>query len=81
MLKRLKILIMDYSNLLEKTFLDLTTDQSIIDQILSETDKDFFLKNVSLEGRFVTFLELSELTNDKELQQEVKRQFPNMFDE
>lgn len=71
----------DYSNLPDKTFLNFTTDQSIIDQILGDTDNDFFLKNISLSGRFLTFLELAELTNDKELHHEVEKQFPNMFDE
>ncbi len=74
-------MIIDYSNLQGKTFLDFTTDKSIIDQIIGDADKDFFRENVSISGRFFTFLELAELTNDKELEKATEQQFPNMFDE
>jgi hypothetical protein len=71
----------DYSNLQGKTFLDFTTDRNIINQIIFGIDDDFFRKNVSISGRFFTYLELAELTNDKELEKAAEQQFPNMFDE
>lgn len=70
-----------YSNLQGKTFLDFTKDQTIINLIIDDTDKDYFVKNVSPLGRYLTFMEFAEIIKDWKLKKEVEKQFPNMFNE
>lgn len=71
----------NYKNLKNKTFLDFTDDQKIINQILDGDSVEFFLKSVSLMGRFSTFIEFSELTNNKVLENEASKQFEFLFNE
>lgn len=64
-----------YKDLRKKTIFDLSTDKNILDQIVPADEKEFFIENVSTEGRATTFLELAELTKDKELEKAVLQQF------
>ena len=71
----------EYSNLKEKTFLDLTDDHKIIDRILDGQDKAEFLEQITDMGRYMTFAELAEITDDKALQQAIDKQFDDLFNE
>lgn len=71
----------DYSNLKQKTFLDFTDDQKVIERILDGQDKETFLETVSEMGRYITFAELAEITADTALEQAIEEQFEDLFNE
>ena len=54
--------VVDYDNLKlrERTFLDFTDDEAIIDEIIG--DKEFFLSHITEENRASTFLDFADLT-------------------
>lgn len=66
---------MNYSDLQlrSKTFLDFTTDKSIIDEIVG--DKEFFLAHVTEDNRARTFIFFAELTPDKKLAMAITKEF------
>lgn len=70
-----------YSNLAEKTFLDFTTDKDIIDEITLGIDPETFKTNLPEWGRYTTFVEFAELTNNKELKDEINKQLGYMMNE
>lgn len=71
----------DYSNLKQKTFLDFTQDQNVIDRILDGQDKATFLETISEMGRYITFSELAEITGDQALEQAIEEQLNDLFNE
>ncbi len=66
---------MNYSNLnlRQKTFLDFTTDERIIAEIIG--DKEFFLSHITDENRAITFLEFADLTPDTKLAKTIRKEF------
>lgn len=70
-----------YSNLQEKTFLDFTVNENIIEMIIGDVDKDNFRNNVSEYGRYSTFLEFAEITQNKLLEEEVENQLGGIANE
>lgn len=66
---------MDYQHLdlRNKTFLDFTTDNAIIDEIVG--DKYLFLSHITDQSRAVTFLEFAEFTSDKKLAAIINKEF------
>ena len=66
---------MKYKDLHKKTIFDLTTHGDVLDQIVASELKDHFISNVSDTGRATSFLELAELTGNRELERAVLRQF------
>ena len=71
----------NYSDLKNKTFLDFTNDESIIDEIIGANEKTSFVENLSDYGRYITFIQFAEITNDKELADEVENQLGNINNE
>lgn len=71
----------DYSDLRNKTFLDFTGDQAIVNRILVGEDVDTFRSTVSELGRCLTFAELAEITGDQDLTKAVEEQFGYLFNE
>lgn len=71
----------NYKNLKNKTFLDFTDDQAIIDKILDGDSVEFFINGVSPMGRLATFVEFAELTKNKALEAEAIKQFEFIFNE
>lgn len=70
-----------YSNLAEKTFLDFTTDKAIIDEITGGGDPEILRQNITDIGRYFTFMEFAELTNNKELEIEAEKQLGHLANE
>jgi hypothetical protein len=66
---------MDYSNLQlrNKTFLDFTDDDAIIDKIIGE--RESFLPHLTERARAHTFLLFAELTPDKNLAAAIEKEF------
>lgn len=75
---------MDYSalNLREKTFLDFTTDRSIIEEIIGdEADVAYFLNDPDENSnRMLTFMEFSDMTPDKQLAKAIVAEFGKEWD-
>lgn len=63
----------DDLNLRHKTFLDFTTDERIIAEIIG--DKEFFLSHVTAENRAMTFLDFADLTPDEMLAKAIRKEF------
>ena len=72
---------MKYTDLRTKTIFDITDVESILSQIVNMRDKCFFINNVNNTGRASTFLELAEITSDKELEKAVLEQFKDELNE
>lgn len=60
-------------NLRRKTFLDFTTDERIIAEIIG--DKGFFLSHITDENRATTFLDFADFTPDTELAEAIRQEF------
>lgn len=71
----------DYSNLKNKTFLDYTDNENVIEDIINGEDKSVFTENISDYGRFITFLEFAEITENKDLEKEVIKQLGSVENE
>lgn len=71
----------DYSNLKNKTFLDFTNDEKIVEEILGGRDAQEFLSSITEWGRCTTFAALAEITEDEELDKEIGIQFEHLFNE
>lgn len=75
---------LDYDNLKlrERTFLDFTDDPAILDEILgghSQADKEIFLSNISDTSRAVSFIEFSDLCDDKKLAKVIMSEFKEEY--
>lgn len=75
---------LDYDNLKlrERTFLDFTDDPAILDEILgghSQDDKEIFLSNISDTSRAVSFIEFSDLCDDKNLAKAIEVEFEEEY--
>ena len=66
---------MKYLELRNKTIFDIGADIKSINQIVPLEDKDFFIEHITDIGRALTFLELAELTDDRELETATREQF------
>lgn len=66
---------MDYSNLdlRNKTFLDFTSDEQIIDEIVG--DRDFFVANITDENRMHSYIDFADITTDKKLAKAIRDEF------
>ncbi len=74
---------MDYSDLKNKTFLDFTDDESIIEEILGFRRREYYIADLSMDMRYSDILELAKLTNNKELEAAAEEQFkdPSRYDD
>jgi hypothetical protein len=66
---------MDYSNLRDKTIFDFTDDPVILEELVSTTDKDSFLKGLTTDGRVFSLLDYAEYIQDKEMIAAVEKEF------
>lgn len=66
---------MNYSDLQlrSKTFLDFTTDEAVIEEIVG--DKELFLTHLTEKNRARTFLFFSDYTSDKQLADAICKEF------
>lgn len=78
----------DYSNLKNKTVFDFTKDAAILEEVLpiipTGFERDQYLKNYWGQNPCqlaLSFVDLAELTNDKVLLKEAKRQFAKELSE
>ena len=68
---------MDYSNLRNKTILDFTTDQAIIEELIG--DSALFLDNLTETTRAQSLIDYAEYIQDKELIEAVQKEFELEF--
>ena len=61
-----------------KTFLDFTTDEAVIEEIVG--DKEFFLAHVTEENRAMTFMHFTDYCRDKKLVSAIEAEFGKEYD-
>lgn len=76
---------MDYENLnlREKTFLDFTNDEKIIEIILGDNSREsvnYFLSNITEYERVHTLIDFADYTPDKQLAEAIRREFKEEID-
>jgi len=62
-----------YNNLKDKTIFDFTDDPNIIGEIVAGTREEY-LSGLTIDARYNGFLELADLTNNKDLADEALKQ-------
>lgn len=69
------LVMLDYNNLKlrERTFLDFTSDEDVIAELVG--DKEFFLSHITDENRASTFLEFADITTDAQLSKAIRKEF------
>ena len=66
---------MDYTNLnlRNKTFIDFTTDEKLISEIVG--DREFFLSHITDFNRAHTFIDFADYTPDVKLAKAIRKEF------
>ena len=63
-----------YSDLRNKTIFDFTDDESIIANITCEVGREKYLSDLTIDDRYIDFLNLADLTEYLELERETEKQ-------
>lgn len=63
------------SDLRNKTIFDFTDDIKILEELVSTTDKETYLKGLTAEGRAFGLIDYAEYTDNKELLEAVEKEF------
>ena len=58
-----------YSDLRNKTIFDFTDDTKIIEEILLGDSREKYLSDLTLDGRYIDFLELADITKNLKLEE------------
>ena len=66
---------MNYTDLRNKTIFDFTNDIAILEELVSTTDKETYLKGLTPEGRAFGLIDYAEYTDNKELLEAVEKEF------
>lgn len=66
---------MDLTNLRNKTIFDFTDEPKILDELVSTTDKETYLKGLTPEGRAFGLIDYAEYIQDAEMLKAVEKEF------
>jgi hypothetical protein len=66
---------MDYTDLRNKTIFDFTSDPVILEELAGTTDKNSFLKGLTVEGRAFSLLDYAGYVRNKKMTAAVEKEF------